>query len=234
MRESKAILSYMTDAIFPTAYLLDFDGTITTVDSLCFLLDKYGDPRWREFDKRVERGDATERESLVWQMATLRIPFPDAVAEVVQSIRLREGVEQFFFWCESNGFPLRIVSGGYEELIAAVLNRWGITAEIVANRFPGYDSEGGWLVESRHPRLDDCRYSCCKCGSLEWTRRCAKKTVYIGDGVTDYCVAAKCDRIYALSGGALARMLARDNIPNRHFQTFDEIVIAEQQRLEFQ
>ncbi|MDK9699438.1 MAG: MtnX-like HAD-IB family phosphatase [bacterium] len=217
----------------PVVYLLDFDGTITTVDTLCFLLDKYGDPRWREFDHRVERGEATERESLVWQMDTLRIPFPDAIEEITHSIRLRDGVLEFFSWCADNNFPVRIVSGGYEELIQAYLQQWHLEVAVYANRFPGYTTSGGWQVESPPQRLQDCRYSCCKCVSLDWARETAKKTVYIGDGITDYCVASKCDHIYSLKDGALSRMLARDEIPTRHFVSFDEILQNEKQRLEF-
>lgn len=211
----------------PRAYLIDFDGTITTIDTLQYLLDQYGMPDWRSLDQQVEAGILREVDVMKIEMLSLRVTLEDAIAECIRVIPLRDGVREFLSESRAAGHRSQIVSAGYRELIEAYLANWAIDCEVVANSLPGYDISGGWLLKRPFDNLTDCRQSLCKCVPLHQERTRGREIVYIGDGITDFCAAANSDRVYAVTGSALERRLLADGKPYTSFNSFSEILTRE-------
>ena len=55
--------------------------------------------------------------------------------------------------------------------------------------------------------------------------------VYIGDGISDVCVAEYADRCYAKSGTYLEKSLEERGIEFRSFETFEDIMKIEDEKV---
>ena len=175
--------------------VLDWDGTVTERDTLHMAIERFGDldvfhaleaaDRARADAERGDRGrdgdDHARRfdEVLDWLLETVTVP------PGVRGARREHD-------------PL-IVSAGFRELILPVLEREGVTAEVVANSLE--PAASGW----RSVFL--AREACAVCG--EPCKRVALAGAgpfaYVGDGVSDRCVSLAAERVFARDG--LARWL---------------------------
>jgi len=111
-----------------------------------------------------------------------------------------------------------VVSMGFHELIAPLLERDGIAVRVVANRLdPRPD---GWRAIFREQDM------CAVCGEP-----CKRSDVaglngfvYVGDGFSDRCVAAAASRVFARDG--LAEYLAALGAPFERFADFHDLAAA--------
>jgi 2-hydroxy-3-keto-5-methylthiopentenyl-1-phosphate phosphatase len=190
--------------------VVDWDGTVTETDALHLVLLEFGDERiYEEAEERLGR-DLTLNEVIGLEFQTVRAPLEVVVAWVRENVRVRDGFGEF----ARKHRPL-VVSSGFHELIAPVLDREGIRLDVVANRLDA--RPGGWRVLFRETE------TCPVCG--EPCKRAAvgglDGFVYVGDGVSDRCVALAASRVFARDG--LARYLAKEGVSFDAFEDFYEI-----------
>jgi 2-hydroxy-3-keto-5-methylthiopentenyl-1-phosphate phosphatase len=193
--------------------VLDWDGTVTEVDSLHMVLLEFGDVGvYERSEDRLGR-TMTLHEVIETEFATIRAPVDEVAAWIVENVRVRLGfrelVEQFR--------PL-VVSSGFQELIDPILAREGIEVELRANRLdPRPD---GWRVLWRD--VDACPVcgEPCKRGSVVPNR----PFVYVGDGYSDRCVALAAERVFARDG--LADYLDEQGVPYERFDTLLDVADA--------
>jgi 2-hydroxy-3-keto-5-methylthiopentenyl-1-phosphate phosphatase len=192
--------------------VLDWDGTVTEVDTLHLVLEEFGD---REIYARVEGalGDSmTLNEVIAAEFQTVTTPLDDVVEWLFENARIRPGFAEL----AREHRPL-IVSSGFHETIEPLLAREGVRSavELRANRLdPRPD---GWRVLFR------ANHSCDTCGEP-----CKRKdlagdgeVVFVGDGYSDRCAALVADRVFARDG--LAEWLAAQGVPFEPFTDFHEL-----------
>jgi len=190
--------------------VLDWDGTVTEVDGLHLVLLEFGDQHvYEEHEARLGR-ELTLHEVIASEFRTVRAPLEEVVAWVRENVRVRAGFVEF----ARRHRPL-IASSGFHELIEPVLEREGLELEVRANRIDA--------------RPDGCRVRfrnadpCSVCGEP-----CKRSDVagldgfvYVGDGVSDRCVALAAARVFARAG--LAEYLAGKGIPFETFEDFYDV-----------
>jgi 2-hydroxy-3-keto-5-methylthiopentenyl-1-phosphate phosphatase len=199
----------------------DFDGTICIPDSSEYLLEKFGTPRWMELEREVWEGKITEREAFALQLETMHVDWPEACAELLRGVRVREGFAEFVEWTKRMRISFTILSSGLRILLDELLRQWGIAGVPVFCQDAAI-SDGNWrLVAYAGERFEE-HCSLCKCVYLEEQRAAGKKIVYIGDGFTDICPSRRADILFAT--GHLSR-LWRENGSRRFysFETFHDI-----------
>jgi len=189
--------------------VLDWDGTVTEVDTLHMVLLEFGDP---EVYLRTERSlgrKLTLHEVIALEFETVRAPLAEVQAFLVEHARVRAGFTELV----KRHSPL-VVSAGFHELIEPVLAREGVEVELYANRLePRPD---GWRARFR----DEA--PCPVCG--EPCKRAALPpgpVVYAGDGYSDRCAALAAERVFALGG--LAAYLDREGVPYEPLTDFTEL-----------
>ena len=106
-----------------------------------------------------------------------------------------------------------IVSSGFRELIAPVLEREGVTLEVVANSLDA--RLDGWLPVWLDEAVCSVCGEPCKRGVLG-----GPPYVYAGDGYSDRCAALGAERVFARDG--LARWLAARGAPYEPFEDLRE------------
>jgi len=193
--------------------VLDWDGTVTEVDSLHMVLERFGDPDvYRAAEERLQRG-LTLREVIGLELETVTASLVEVVAWLLDNVRVRRGLSELV----GHHDPL-IVSAGFHELIEPVLAREGVRARVVANTVRA--DPRGWVAEFRDAAL------CSVCG--EHCKRDAVADlgpfVFVGDGVSDRCVTLAASRVFARAG--LASWLDERGVPYEPFGDFVDVGAA--------
>lgn len=187
--------------------LLDFDGTVTRIDTVDRLLEHFALPEWMRIEEDWQSGRIGARECLQQQTALLRAR-PAALDKVIDSIPIDDGLAALVRRCRDLSADLFIVSDGYDRVIRRVLARAGLSIPFVSNVLlpAGQDR---WTLRSPAARAD-CRVGAghCKCARAVG----AEKVVLIGDGRSDFCVAHAAD--FVIAKGALAQYCAERHLAN--------------------
>ena len=182
--------------------VLDWDGTVTEVDTLHLVLEEFGD---REVYARVEGAlgrSMTLNEVIAAEFETVTAPLDEVVEWLLENARIRSG----FVELARKHHPL-IVSSGFHETIEPLLEREGVldAVELRANRLDARSD--GWRVRFRTEQECGACGEPCKRSDLP----AGERVVFAGDGYSDRCAALAADRIFARDG--LAEYLRSQRVP---------------------
>ena len=169
--------------------VLDWDGTVTEVDSLHMLIEHFGDLEvFVALEAEVGRS-LTLDEVIEAEMATVTAPFEEVRDWLLANVRVRAGFRELV----DEHDPL-IVSAGFHETIDPILEREGVEARVVANHVTAHPD--GW--RTAFSEGTDCGVC---------SERCKRQAVaqlgsyvYVGDGVSDRCVSLAAERRFARDG----------------------------------
>jgi 2,3-diketo-5-methylthio-1-phosphopentane phosphatase len=198
----------------------DFDGTISRRDSTDFILEALADPDWRRLQVEWEAGRISADVCMRGQVALIGGADADLDA-LLDTVELDPGFAAFVEWAEGRGLPLGVVSDGVDYFIARILSRHGLQRlPVVANNLVG--SPGRRRLE-HPPKPIDCASGSgvCKCQATSGASG-AGPLVFVGDGRSDYCVAAHADVLFAK--GALAIHSAERGQAYHPFDTFRDVL----------
>ncbi len=212
------------------AVFTDFDGTVTTVDSLQHILTVFTGNAWRRIEAEVAAGRIGDRRSLQMEFDLVRAPRGEAMAVVDRDVAIDPSFPRFAAWLGERGLPLTVLSGGFASIIGRVLRRHGLGGlEVRANEVRV--SGRRWkVIPSRRRRLcGECNH--CKSAPLVRAKRRGMRTVFIGNGVTDRCPAGHAEVVFAK--GVLAAHCAREGIRFRRYRTFEDVRGALEKELRF-
>lgn len=174
----------------------DFDGTITQLDTLQYLLDRFGAPDWMNIENQVKNGEIFEIEALQAEFDTLNVSWEKAISGILEDIKIDPDFPEFVHCVESMGIPLIVLSGGVEEISKTFLEKYGLERlALRANKLQIVNDR--WVVvPSDRKRIRNlCNH--CKTYSVTEMKETGWFTVYIGDGLTDRCPAVNADLVFA-------------------------------------
>jgi 2-hydroxy-3-keto-5-methylthiopentenyl-1-phosphate phosphatase len=192
--------------------VIDWDGTVTERDFLEAVITTFGDQRIYE-ETESELGRLTLNEVIAIETATVSAPLGAVLAWVREHARLRPGFPDF-----ARRYRPLVVSSGFHELIEPVLAREGLELDVVANRLdPAPD---GWRAIFRNSEPCPVCGEPCKRADVAGLDR----VVYVGDGVSDRCVALAAHRVFARDG--LARYLSSEGVPFEPYADFYDVSSA--------
>ena len=193
----------------PFRVVLDWDGTVTEVDTLHLVLERFGGP---EIYARVEAQlgrTLTLNEVIEQEFQTMTASLEEVVPWLLEHVRIRPGFAELALAHR----PL-IVSSGFHELIEPVLEREGLldAVELRANSVEARPD--GWRAHFRVAGRCEACGEPCKRGDLPTD----VEVVYAGDSHSDLCASLAADRIFAT--GNLARWLDERDVPYRPLTDF--------------
>ncbi|NES86628.1 MAG: MtnX-like HAD-IB family phosphatase [Moorea sp. SIO2B7] len=177
----------------------DFDGTISLVDVTDSLLVQFASPEWKQIEKVWQDGLIGSRQCLAQQIPLLdmsRIELNDHLDQ----IEIDPDFPAFVTEIQKQGHKITVVSDGLDYAINRILNRYGLDSLVIkANKLIQH-SERSWRVTFPYTQLD-CEISSgnCKCVIAQHQSENTKidKSLLIGDGTSDFCVAGKVDFVFA-------------------------------------
>jgi 2-hydroxy-3-keto-5-methylthiopentenyl-1-phosphate phosphatase len=193
--------------------VVDWDGTVTETDGLHLVLLEFGDEQIYDAAESKLGRELTLNEVIALEFESVRAPLPQVAGWMRKRVRVRPGFAEL-----ARAHDPLVVSSGFHELIAPILERERIELEVVANRLdPRSD---GWRVVFREAA------TCLECGEP-----CKRSDVvglddfvYVGDGFSDRCVALAASRVFARDG--LARYLDAKGVAYEPFEDFHDLARA--------
>ena len=195
------------------ALVLDWDGTVTELDTLHMVNDRFGDP---ELFGALEDGlgrSLTLDEVIAQEIATVTAPVGEVVAYLLGHVRVRAGFAELV-----EAYDPLIVSAGFHELIDPILAREGVEARVVANRVVA--DPAGWRAVFREREICTVCGEPCKRGAVSGLGPFA----YVGDGISDRCVSLAADRRFARR--SLAVWLDEQRVPYEPFGDLRDVAAA--------
>lgn len=193
--------------------VIDWDGTVTERDTLHLVIERFGDLEvFRAMEDEIGRR-LTLNEVIAVEMATISAPLDEVVEWLLGRARVRRGFAEL----AAQRHPL-IVSAGFHELIEPVLAREGVRAAVVANRIEARPD--GWRASFRKRAVCDVCGEPCK--RLDVVGR--EPFAYVGDGISDRCVALAAARVFARDG--LADWLDVQGVPFERYEDLRDVLGA--------
>lgn len=199
----------------------DFDGTITRVDATDAVLEAFALPVWREWEQRWVQGEITSQECLSRQVELIQTN-RETLVQFVAELPIDEGILALDRRCKERGVPLTIVSDGIDLIVEAVLRRHGLLHLPVFSNHLRWN-EAGVPVLSFPFAAQGCESGAgtCKCVLTRAAEPASARSVYIGDGQSDQCVAAKIRTVFAK--GTLREWCDRQAIAYEPFETLGDV-----------
>lgn len=205
----------------PLLIACDFDGTITCRDTLHVIVEEFGGRGvWDALEPRLRSGEISVEEAMVQQFAAVRATRDEVMDAVRAHAPVRRGFVEFVGWARGEGHRIVVLSSGFRTVIEEVLDDAGV-GDLPVHAHQAHFSEGGCALE-----WAERGGVCALCG-----RRCKRHdlaahrgdepVVYVGDGISDRCVARIADLIFARD--SLAEDLRAEDIPFIPFDDFDDV-----------
>ena len=201
---------------------IDFDGTITTVDTLEYLLNNFADNRWLEIEEKISRNEIPEVEGLQEQFKLINLSKEQALQVVDKVVEFDPYFKQLFQWCEQKGIPTVIVSGGFRWIISFLLKKKGLQ-EINLKSNDVSIINGKWEIipGGSITECDKCNH--CKTQYIRASKKQGYTTIYIGDGNTDRCPAKEADIVFAK--GELEKFCHQEKMQFFPYRNLHEVYI---------
>lgn len=203
--------------------LSDFDGTITKKDGLYSFIEKYAKGDWQTIEEQWANNKIDSKECLKEELKLIPNLSEELISDFIQTVDIDEHFCDFYKNIKEKNIDFYVVSDGIDYFIAKVLERYGIkNINVISNH-------GEFLNGNFQLTFPNDYKGCinnagtCKCKVLSDLRKKYKKIIYIGDGISDYCVANKADILYAKS--RLKEYCKNNDIKYISFDNFADIVV---------
>lgn len=204
-----------------TEVFCDFDGTITLIDATDAVLEAFALPAWREWEDRWIKGHITSQECLSHQVELIGAD-RETLIRFSADLPIDEGFMTLVRRCAEQKIPLTILSDGLDLVIEAVLRQHGLLHVPVFSNHIRWNEQG--IPTLSFPfAVPECETGSgtCKCALALLGNRQSCRTIYIGDGRSDQCVAAKAQTVFAK--GALGKWCDAHGINYSPFETLTEV-----------
>lgn len=203
--------------MYDTLLFIDFDGTVTTEETLSGAMQRCIDPAlYRATEQRLLKGELTLADTLHYafeHIASSRLP---EIMDYVRSVPLRAGLTDLLDGMQAAGVPVVIISGGLtpyvEEILAPCKDK------LLAIHSVDLDTAGEYMrlvsaYEAGGEIIDKTRVM----AQYEYRRAAC-----VGDGMTDMRMALHSDIVFARD--MLADMLQRKGKPFHPWNDFYDIL----------
>ncbi|MBL8008417.1 MAG: HAD-IB family phosphatase [Ignavibacteria bacterium] len=203
----------------------DFDGTITLNDVWINSIGRFIKDR-ESFDKICDDFYSMKigtRECNLRQLALAENFTPEEFCRYLDEEKTDSSFAEFVKFCRLNDYGLCIVSSGLDFYIDYILKREGLDIKFYSSRMI-YDRENKKLsCEFIHTDEYCTLCETCKRNILISNTNDLDNeiSVYIGDGISDFCVSGFADIVFAK--GKLASYCWKNNITYFDFKDFSDI-----------
>lgn len=198
----------------------DFDGTISNVDVIDVLLERFGLPGWTALEDAWRAGRIGSRACMSGQVALLDLDHSELDA-CLAKVEIDPAFATFVAQTRRLGLPLQILSDGLDYCINSIMGRHHLgDLPVAANQLRSI-SPRRWTLDSPSAAAG-CASGTCKCACVDRSRIPTSPTLLIGDGASDFCAAGHVDFVFAKH--RLIDHCRRNDIPHVAICGFDEAI----------
>ncbi len=202
--------------MYDTVLFLDFDGTITSEETLEGSMQLCIDPSIYEDEKRaLEAGERSLADTLHLAFSIIPSGDMDAILDYVDQVPLRPGFEELLDLANDLAIPVVVISGGLKNYIERKLAPY--KDKILALHGVEVDLSGEFIkLKSAYETEGELMQK-----TLIMEQYDYGKAISVGDNITDYRMALASDRVFARD--TLAKILEKDKIPYTSWEDFYDV-----------
>ncbi len=201
---------------FKTIYC-DFDGTISKIDTVNSFFSRFASSDWLSVEQEWIDKKIGSRECLTRQLELVSGLEEPLLLEFLDSIDIDDGFKGFYNYLKDSGREIVVLSDGFDFFIKRILFNHGFSnIKVCSNNFKIIDNKF-FVSFDNTPAGYTCNAGTCKCSKIV-----GDKFLYIGDGLSDVCVAQKASILYAKN--SLAKYCDNIGLVYKKFSTFSDIV----------
>ena len=202
----------------PEAFVVDFDGTVTTRDMSDELLDVFVGSVWRQLYP-----EGTHPREWLTGTARLLPDNPKLLLEyILANVEVRPGFAEFVTYCQNHRIPVIVASDGFGFYIEAVLKQVGIEGVVIYRNDVLFNGTPSPVI--RHPHETCLICGNCKARVVRELRRRHGCVGYIGDGCNDKFGSSHADVVFARD--CLANIYDQYGIAYVYWEHFFQVVDA--------
>lgn len=217
----------MRDYTVKPVIFLDFDGTISRVDVVDAILDRYADPAWEAIERDWKAGRIGSRACLAGQLALVRAT-PADVDALLGGIQIDRGFLPLLEACAATGMRSHIVSDGFDYCIGRILRQVPASHQNLLAQASVHASHlepvppDRWATGFRHMDTE-CEHGCatCKPAVMAAPNPAGAPSIFVGDGLSDRYAAGAADVVFAKD--KLATYCAEQGIAFRRYETLADV-----------
>lgn len=202
--------------------LCDFDGTVVNIDTAEFILEKFANQNWKQFDVQLKKGEITLEECMRKQYSMIKAPKAELLKRLEQVTTFRPHFGKFVLYCQNRGIPLSIVSAGLDFCIEhfLMLNGWNNLIKVYSaeTRFTGNG------LELIFPKMFDKFSKDFKADIIKFYQQQGKRVIFIGDGSSDYNAVRQANFSFVVKSTKLADLCKKEKIAHQEIEDFQEIL----------
>lgn len=173
----------------------DFDGTISSVDVIDALLERFGLAGWTALEDDWRAGRIGSRECMSGQVALLDLDRAELDAYLAEA-EIDPAFPAFVAQARRLDVPVQILSDGLDYSISTIMGRHHLADLPVAANQLCPVSPRRWALSSPW-QVSGCASGTCKCACIDRSRGTASRTLLVGDGASDFCAAGHVDFVFA-------------------------------------
>ncbi|MDD3364701.1 MAG: MtnX-like HAD-IB family phosphatase [Syntrophomonas sp.] len=198
-------------------FFIDFDGTISREDMCCAMVTKFAREGWEEINLLWEAGCLSTEECAQRTLDLMTVE-PEELDAFFGQVDIDNSFIDFVNWAEHQGYPISILSDGYDNYIKKVLTQYGLSITYYANHL---EYEQGWRIKCLHLDKECKKCGVCKTELMQELIQPGYLRIYIGDGYSDICPAESADIVFAKD--KLAHLCQERGITFYHYDCFYDV-----------
>ncbi|HCD10387.1 MAG TPA: phosphoserine phosphatase [Thermoanaerobacter sp.] len=200
-------------------FLVDFDGTVTKVDTVDLMVKKFAKDGWQYYEELWEKGEMSTEECAIETLKLMEVD-EKKLLDLLYTIEIDDYFMEFLNFCRTKDYEVVIVSDGYDFNIKAIMDKYGFNIKFYSNKL--WFEDGIIKVDFPHKSKDCNKCGMCKLEVLNRYKIRGYYVVYIGDGYSDFCVSQHADKVFAK--GVLEKYCKENEIPCTPFRNFGDII----------
>ncbi len=214
-----------------TAYVIDFDGTVTTKDITTELGLYFGGTKFIEIDRSYQAKEIPIRGWLQAEVTLLPVDLEKLKSKAFEWAQIRPGFKSFLQKAHAGNNLVIIASDGLGFYIEPILEHFGLRGEVdLIYRNDTFINKQG-LLEILNPHAHPTCVVCgnCKARVVVQQKAAGRPVIYIGDGSNDRFGASWADLIFARED--LAHSCEKHNLAYSPWEDFYDIINVAEPKL---
>jgi 2-hydroxy-3-keto-5-methylthiopentenyl-1-phosphate phosphatase len=202
--------------------LCDFDGTVAVDDTTDTLLERFARPGWELLENQWRAGKINSHDCMAGQVALLDMDRAQLDAHLAER-EIDPAFGAFVNVVNADGMHVEILSDGLDYAIRTILGRYGLDWLPVTSNALEPVAAREWRLAFPNASAT-CRVASgtCKCVRAAHAQSLRMRTLLIGDGASDFCVAEAADFVFAK--GKLIAHCREKNIAHAPIENFTDVL----------
>jgi 2-hydroxy-3-keto-5-methylthiopentenyl-1-phosphate phosphatase len=206
-----------------SAFLFDFDGTMTIRDTSELVLRRFAKGDWERYDRMMDRGQMTLEQCMKEQFKLVNERPSEILTYLDGVVEGRKGFLDLASELKRADRKIVVVSTGLDFVIANYLRSLRMFDQI--DVVSGKTWHDGYIHFEFPPIRNDPAVDFKQDVVMEFKKK-FQMIVYTGDGSSDYNAARSSDFVFTVRSSRLENYCIQNNIRHEAFDDFNEVIPA--------